>query len=381
VIEATATDDVPVLTRDLPGTGGVLRTSPDDFVVDELPAYAPSGQGDHVFIQIEKRGLTTPTAITAIATALGIDRRDIGAAGMKDRHAVTRQWLSLPPPVTPERALALEIADLAILSAARHGHKLRTGHLRGNAFRLRVRGVGPDAAEHARAILARLAAAPGAPNAYGEQRWGRDRDNATAGRALVLGEATRGRDRRRDRLMVSALQAALFNRWLAARIADGLYATAIPGDVMHKLARQAAPGDEPVRGGMFDSTDPATDQGRLAAGEIVPTGPMFGHRMRAPAAGTVAAARELEILAAAGLAVEDFRRVGPLAEGTRRDEAIVVDAPTVIAFAPDAIEVSFALPAGAYATTIMREVMKLDPGAAEPAAPDPDVGEPAVPEA
>jgi tRNA pseudouridine13 synthase len=345
---------VPLLTAALPGTGGVLRASPDDFVVDELPAYPASGAGDHVFVQLEKRGLTTPAAIGTIAAALGVDRRDVGAAGMKDRHAVTRQWISLPPPVTPERALALELPGIRVLQAIRHGHKLRTGHLRGNAFRLAVRGVGPEAVDRAAAILAALARAPGVPNAFGEQRFGRDRDNADAGRALVTGEARRGRDRRRDRLLVSALQAALFNRWLAARIADGLYATALDGDVMHKLA------SDTVRGGMFDSTDAATDQARLVAGELAPTGPMFGHRMRAPAAGTRAAEREAAILAAAGLALDDFRRVGPLAEGTRRDAGMVVTAPTVTALGPDAIEVAFALPAGGYATTVMREVMKVD---------------------
>jgi tRNA pseudouridine13 synthase len=344
-------DLVPVLTADLPGTGGAIRTTADDFVVDEVPAYAPSGAGDHVFVRIEKRELTTPAAIAAIAAAVGVDRRDIGAAGMKDRIAVTRQWLSLPPPVTPERAQAIEVAGITVLEAARHPHKLRTGHLRGNAFRLVVRGVGPDAVAQARAVLDRLAVAPGAPNGYGAQRFGRAGDNADAGLALIRGDARpgRGRDQRRDRLMISALQSRLFNRWLAARIADGLYATAISGDVMHKLS-----------GGMFDSTDPGVDGPRLAAGEIVPTGPMFGHRMRAPAAATPAAEREAAVLAAAGLTVDDFRRVGAIAEGTRRDAGIAVDAATVVAIAPDAIELAFTLPAGAYATTVLREVMKCD---------------------
>ena len=349
--------DVPLVSADLPGTGGVLRTAPEDFVVDELPVYAPAGTGDHVFVRIEKRGLTTPAAIAILAGALGVDKRDVGAAGMKDRHAVTRQWLSLPPPVTPERALAVTAPGLVVLEAARHPHKLRTGHLRGNAFALRVRGVGDAAvaAERARAILARLQAAPGAPNPYGAQRYGAAGDNAAAGLALVRGEARRGGDRRRDRLLVSALQSALFDRWLAARIDDGLYATALAGDVMHKRAI-----GEDGRGGMFECTDPAVDQARLAAGEIVPTGPMFGHRMRAPAPGTPAAEREAAILAAAGVTAEDLRRAGPLGEGTRRDAAVVVSATQVGIAGADAIDVCFTLPSGAYATTIMREVTKHD---------------------
>src|SRR5690242_15851465 len=95
--------NLPFLTASLPGIGGILRAQDEDFVVDEELPYAASGAGDHVFARIEKRGLTTPQAVTAIARALRVRDRDIGVAGMKDRHAVTRQWISLPPPVTPEQ--------------------------------------------------------------------------------------------------------------------------------------------------------------------------------------------------------------------------------------------------------------------------------------
>ena len=173
--------DLPYLTSALPGIGGVLRTVPEDFIVDEIGAYSPSGAGDHVFVRIEKRGLTTAQAVQRIARALGVNERDVGVAGMKDRHAVTRQWLSLPPPVTPEQATALALEDVRVLEAVRHGHKLRTGHVRANRFVLRVRGVGPevgDAEARAKAILDVLARPPGAPNFYGEQRFGREGDNA-----------------------------------------------------------------------------------------------------------------------------------------------------------------------------------------------------------
>jgi tRNA pseudouridine13 synthase len=339
--------ELPYLTADLPGTGGALRTANEDFVVDEELPYAASGAGDHVFVKIEKRGLTTPFAAAAIARALGIAQRDIGIAGMKDRHAVTRQWLSLPPPITPEVALALEIDNLTILEAVRHGHKLRTGHVRANRFVLRVRGVADDAAERASAVLARLAEPPGAPNWYGEQRFGRDGDNAARGRELVTGVRRLGRDRRGDRLMVSALQSQLFNDWLRARLADGLYRRVIGGDVMHKLA-----------GGMFTSEDAPTDEARLLAGELAVTGPMFGERMRRPPDGSPAAEREAAILAAAELPLSAFSAVRALAEGTRRDATIEVTGVTVATVAPEVIEVGFTLPGGAYATAVMREVMK-----------------------
>jgi tRNA pseudouridine13 synthase len=348
---------LPYLTSELPGIGGVLRSTDEDFVVDEEPAYAPSGAGDHVFVRIEKRGLTTPHAVRAIADALGVRDRDIGVAGMKDRHAVTTQWLSLPPPVTPEAARALELAGVRVLEAARHPHKLRTGHVRANRFRLRVRGLpaglAPELALRARAILDRLAEPPGAPNWYGEQRFGRDGDNAARGRELVSGARRPGRDRRMDRLMISALQSELFNAWLAARVADGLYRRVLAGDVLHKRG-----------GGLFDCADPATDEPRLLAGEVVATGPMFGDRMRRPGDGTPAAEREAAILDSAGLAPDAFAAVRALAEGTRRDAAVPLADAAAAAADDGTIEVAFTLPGGAYATTIMREVMKAEPSLA-----------------
>lgn len=343
---------LPFLTADLPGTGGVLRSRDEDFVVDEELPYPASGTGEHVFVRIEKRGLTTRFAAGQIAKALGIAERDIGIAGMKDRHAVTRQWLSLPPPVTPDAVTALAIDGLAILETIRHGHKLRTGHVRRNRFVLRVRGAVAGAAERARAILDALARAPGAPNWYGEQRFGRDGDNAQKGREL-LASGKRGRDKKLDRLFISSLQSELFNQWLTARIEDGLYRAVLAGDICHKTG-----------GGMFGSDDPATDTARLVAGELVVTGPMFGDKMRRPADASPAAEREAAVLARAGLTLESFAPVRAFAEGTRRDAAIAVADWQVTAGDADpasdgeTFEVSFALPGGAYATAVMREVMK-----------------------
>jgi tRNA pseudouridine13 synthase len=336
--------NLPFLTADLPGIGGVLRATDDDFVVDEVPAYPASGSGDHVFVHIEKRGLTTPQVTQAIARALRIKDRDIGVAGMKDRHAVTRQWLSLPPPVTPEAASALSIDGVRILETVRHNHKLRTGHLRGNRFVLRITNCDVDAANRASRILERLSQPPGAPNWYGEQRFGKYGDNAARGRELVAGTAP-GKDRRIDRLLVSALQSELFNNWLVARMADGLYDTVLVGDVLHK-----------VGGGLFICDDPTTDTARLRAGEVVITGPMFGVSMKLPAG--AAAVREQAILDAAGIAREAFERVARIAEGTRRDATIAVRDITVREAGPSTLEVAFALPSGAYATAVMREVMK-----------------------
>lgn len=337
--------ELPYLTASLPGTGGVLRSRDDDFVVDEQPAYLPSGAGDHVMVRLEKRGLTTPQAVQAIARAVGCGERDIGVAGMKDRHAVTRQWISLPPPITPEAALAISLDGITILEAARHGNKLRTGHVTANRFVLRVRDAVADAVPRARAILDELVRA-GAPNWYGEQRFGRDGDNAARGRTIVM-TGQRGRDRRMDRLMVSSLQSQLFNDWLRARMTDGLYRTVLAGDLLRKMS-----------GGQFWCDDPATDQARLDAGELVITGPMFGDSMRRPPDGTPAAEREDAILAAADVPRDAFAKVKQIAEGTRRDASIAVTEVQVVAEG-DVLVIEMTLPGGAYATAVMREVMKL----------------------
>jgi tRNA pseudouridine13 synthase len=346
---------LPLLTAALPGTGGRLRVSPDDFRVVERPAYEPSGDGDHVFVTIEKRDLTTFEAVKRIAAAVDVRASDIGTAGMKDRHAVTVQRLSLPPPCSPEQALAVAVDGIRIVDAARHPHKLKTGHLRGNQFVITIRdtaAAADQAAARAEAILGELARPPGLPNGYGEQRFGARGDTAAVGRALLRGERTPGRPPRgkKRRLFISAYQSLLFNEYLRRRIEDGLYRTALAGDVMEKRT-----------GGRFVSTEPEVDQARVDAGEIAPTGPMFGPKMMAPPPGSAAAEREAAVLAADDATVELFAGAGKLAAGTRRAIGVPVIGAAARPVADRAIEITFELPAGAYATELLREIVKGTP--------------------
>lgn len=347
--------ELPYLTVDLPGTSGVLRQTEDDFRVDERLAYEPTGEGDHVFARIEKRGLATPAAAKAMARALGVAERDVGWAGMKDKRAVTRQTLSFPPPCTPEAIAALDVPGVTVLSSTRHRHKLRTGHLRGNRFVLCVRDLSVDehaGAERARAILAALACAPGSPNWFGAQRFGRNGDNAGIGRALIKNEplpsGVRKPRGRQLRMYVSALQSSLFNEYLRERMNDGLFARVIDGDILKKRDS----------GGMFVCDAPAVDQVRLDAGEIVATGPMFGHKVDLPPENTAAGARECALLTRHTLTTGEFARMRKLGVGTRRPLAVAVDEIDVRPVDERAIEISFMLPAGAYATAVAREVVK-----------------------
>ncbi len=343
---------LPFAAPSCPKLTGRIKAEPEDFVVEEVPAYEFSGDGDHILLYVEKRDVAHGDMLRMLGAALGVRDQDIGTAGTKDRRAVTRQWISVPVAC----AGALDAGRLAgpeggpvpgirVLETTRHTNKLKTGHLRGNRFRILVRDADATLIPELRAA-AEIIAANGFPNIFGGQRFGRNMDNVGLGLALLgLGQGG-GRGPRvgnfERRMAISAVQSAMFNLWVAARYADGLTRTVLEGDVMAKTAT----------GGMFQSTDPVTDQARFDAGEIAITGPMFGGRMMG--AGAVAGERENAILAAAGMDARSFAPAGKLAEGTRRD-LVVVPEGLAVDVTPDGALFSFFLPKGCYASVLMRE--------------------------
>jgi tRNA pseudouridine13 synthase len=339
---------LPCITAGLSGIRGRIKTSADDFRVEEIPAYPPEGQGDHLFLLVEKRDLSAEQLVSHLARCLKIAHQDIGTAGMKDRQAVTRQVVSVP-------AGCLSLVEgfsheqIRILETHRHPHKLRTGHLKGNRFSLLVRDAGPDALEKAQAISQELART-GVPNYFGEQRFGREAETLKLGIELLNGTKRPGsipRARRKFllRLALSAAQSALFNLALARRIEAQTVGRVQAGDVMQVVAS----------GGPFVAVDPAIEQPRCDAREIVISGPMFGPKMK-PAAGDVAT-WESELLAPLGIAVTDFERYSNLTPGTRRPYLIW---PEGLSIAPEAegIRLEFTLPPGSYATVVLREFQK-----------------------
>lgn len=336
---------LPFVTADLPGSGGVVKASPEDFRVDEVPAYPPQGAGPHLWLRVEKRDRTTRDVVRALARALGVPEREAGYAGLKDRAAVTTQWLSFPVAKDPDPA-SLAGDGYRVLEASRHQNKLRTGHLRGNVFAAVVRGG--DLAR-ARACADALAAR-GLANFFGAQRFGAEGKNADLGRALLLGhgddpEVRRAsRDRFLRRLVLSAWQSRLFNAWLAERLQDGLFAAALQGDVLKKLDS----------GGLFTCEDPSVDGPRVARFEVSPAGPMFGHKLR-PAEGE-ALRREERLLAAEGIGPAELLRGGGETEGTRRAGRL----PIAVALEPveGGYRARFELPRGSYATVVLGELAK-----------------------
>lgn len=340
---SASTAELPYLTASLPGTGGALRATHDDFCVDEIPAYEPSGEGDHVYARIEKRDMTTPFAVQQLARALGVDPRDVGYAGLKDRHAVTTQWVSLPK-VDPAAVESLAIENLRVLAVSRHRNKLRTGHLRGNRFSLRITGLDDVDGALARAErIVDVLRSAGVPNYYGEQRFGRAGDNADRGFAWLKGGPS-PKQPFEKKLFVSAAQSELFNRYLSARVRDGLLATYLDGELAMRW---------PVGGPWH--VDPSEAQGLYDARGASAAGPIFGTKMLR--AKGDAQAREERELSAEGLTYESFARARDLGEGSRRPVRMIVD-DLRVARDGAALRLTFTLPAGGYATTLAREVMK-----------------------
>ncbi len=315
-----------------------VRTTPEDFRVDEEPLYPPGGEGGHTFVRVEKRLRTTEAVARDLARQAGVRAKDVGYAGRKDRVAVTTQWFSVPD-LDPETALGLSLAEVKVLEAVRHPHKLRTGQLRGNRFTLCLRGVDEGTLASARERLAD-AERRGLPNRFGAQRFGREGDNADRARRYCAG-TLRVRDKREARFLVSAWQSEVFNAVLAARPA--------PLDVLEA-------GDLAMRhdsGGAFVVEDPAAEQPRATAFEISPSGPIFGPKMSWPT-GEVAL-RERRVMEDHGLDPDALKLPGVRARGARRPMRMRLS-DVALASEPDAVRFAFSLPAGSFASVVVEEI-------------------------
>ena len=346
---------------------GRIKATPEDFVVEEIPLYEPSGEGEHLYIRFTKRGLNTDLAARQIGSALGVNMRDVGIAGMKDRHAVTTQTISVPIPRgeaglgIEARALALAIDGITVHEARRHGNKLRTGHLGGNRFTIAVRDIPHDRVGEVITTLEGIGRV-GIPNAFGSQRFGRDRDNADRARGWLSGRIPPPRDFRMKKLLWSSLQSELFNEVLRRRVEDGTWTTPLEGDLVKR--RES--------GGLFLCADVQVDQARALAGEVSPTGPMFGVKMRSPE-GKPGELERAVLSEKLGESV-DFAATKPFGEGTRRALRLWVEelrveiengeAPAIAREQGVNIRVYFVLPKGAYATTVLSAAVALDETAA-----------------
>ena len=353
------------LTRDVLPVAGLARLEPEDFVVEEVPLYPFSGSGEHLYVTIEKRGIPTPEAIRRLARVFGKRDRDVGYAGLKDAHAVTRQTLSFQL-VDAARLEGFSDPQIKVVAVTRHANKLKLGHLAGNRFTIRLRGVSLADEPSVRAVVEQLAR-DGAPNFFGLQRFGARFNSHRLGAALVRmdakgfldellapdgaatpssGDVSPANDARREPPRVreareayvrgdfAAAFTAIPHSFQAERAALGalarsgadlegavrmvplrwrrFYASALQSALfnaylLRRLDRLDALAAGEVaflerNGAAFLVTDPATDASRVASREISASGPLFGAKLLRPLEGTPARADEDSVLAGAAWA-------------------------------------------------------------------------------
>lgn len=326
-----------------------IRSIPEDFVVEELDAFAPSGSGEHLLLSVEKRGMNTAYAAKRIAAWAGVPESAIGYAGLKDRHALTRQRFSvhLPKKVAPDLA-GLQSGDaesgsgqsLRVLACDWHARKLPRGALAGNRFVLTLRNVegDRDSIEQRLSVIA----AVGVPNYFGEQRFGRSGDNVQQALSMFAGRRVRREERS---LLLSAARSELFNRVLAARVSGGNWNTPLAGEVWVLDGTRSVFGPEPWS---------ETLAQRLAAFDIHPTAPLWGQgELRSDDAAAVVELSALD--GAQALALRHGLEHAGLRQERRSIRLRVVEM-TWSWPRRDLLQLAFELPPGSYATAVLDEI-------------------------
>ena len=409
------------LTHDIGPVGGTLKVRPEDFIVEELPAYQPCGEGEHLYLFLEKRGLSTLVMVREIARHFGVRESAVGYAGLKDKHAITRQLVSVHlPGRTHDEFPAIEDDRFRVLWVDRHTNKLRRGHLEGNRFVIRLRDVEATAALPAMRVLNELARV-GVPNRLGEQRFGALQCNHLVGRAIVLGDdeqvirqllfpdgvvfestaearelcargawkealalfsrsalaehavcralargsspakAVAAIPNHERQYFVSAFQSAVFNAVLDERLDAGSLDTLIEGDLAFKHEN----------GAVFDvaaeDVSSAQTRERLGRIEISPSGPLWGASMKR--AGGRVGATEIDALARFGVTIDEIdaysNRSRHNLPGARRPLRVPLTNHDVDGGMDEHghyVRLAFELPRGAFATSVMQEVVKASNG-------------------
>ncbi|GAA0791636.1 tRNA pseudouridine(13) synthase TruD [Marinobacterium sediminicola] len=330
-----------------PLSQAMLRSAADDFQVYERLPFEPDGEGEHLFLYIRKTGENTDWVARQLARFCQISPRDVGYAGKKDRHAVTEQWFSVRLPIGRTLNWSLFGGEtIEVLKTERHSRKLRLGALSGNRFVIRLRQVSQPDALAARIEKVRL----GVPNYFGEQRFGNDGGNLTKGQALLAG-TLRERQRHKKGLYISALRSWLFNQVISARIDQQLWSSILPGDVLMLNGTQSC----------FMADNPSDMMPRLEQGDLHLTGPMWGRGELMTQID--ARAFEMAALAPWQSLCEGLEGLGLNQE--RRSLRLMPQGLKAEAEAEDQWRLEFELPAGAFATSVLRELCQWHNAATE----------------
>ncbi len=327
-----------------PTTSAVFKKIASDFCVTEDLGFELSGAGEHHCFQIRKTGVSTPQVVRNLAKIAGVREHDVGYAGLKDRMGVCVQWFSV---YQPHRASidtsALESMHVEILRSTRNSRKIRRGSHRRNEFEIRLRDVGQQAQDDLAQRLARIAV-EGVPNYFGEQRFGRENSNVAIALRLFSADLKLRKGFQRG-ILLSAARSYVFNELLSQRVGAGQWNRYMNGDVMNLAGTESVFVPE-----LWDDAL----QARLQSADIHPTGALWGSGELRSRDDT----RAFELMLAkehhdicAGLAqfgLQQARRSLRLMVEDLRWEFLDTD-----------LVVRFALPPGAYATSVLREVCGL----------------------
>lgn len=326
-----------------------LKSVPEDFVVEEVLGFEPDGEGEHLWLWVEKRGLNTEQVIAAVAAELNLPVRQVSYAGLKDRQALTRQWLSVHWPGDGRwtRATTLSGDGYQVLRQARSLRKLRPGAHAGNRFRIMLRAVTAPPA----LVAARLqqVAAEGVPNHFGLQRFGWQQDNIARGLALLARRQQGGRRRPgvRESLWLSAVRSALFNQVLDHRVSDGSWARYLPGDVLQLDGRHSF---------FVPAGTPDDGLERLHTQALHVTGPLPGAGR--PVVTDEVAALEASVLAPWAAVVDALAALNvPHQRRALRLRVADLDWQWP---ADGLLQLTFELTAGAFATSVLSSLFTLD---------------------
>jgi len=329
-----------------PPVSALLRASPADFRVEEDLGFEPeAGAGEHVWLWVEKENLNTVDAAARLARFAGLRERDISYAGLKDKRAITRQWFSLHLLNRDIDWSAWSDPALRIERVLRHHRKLRRGAHRGNRFELVLRDVQGDLGAFAERLV--TIGRDGAPNYFGEQRFGRDGRNLDGARRWIARSCPR-LPRHQLSLYLSSLRSYLFNRVLAERVADGSWRTALEGEVF-MLAGS---------GSVFQDTVDDALRARLERADLSLTGPLPG-RAAGLAPQAAVAALESSCLEAEAELIEALARAG--VDAARRALRVVPGDWTCERSGERDWRLGFSLPKGCFATALVRELARLNP--------------------
>ncbi len=399
-------NNLPYLTSSIPGIPATFKSEASDFIVEEIPSYLPEGEGEHLYVLVEKQNITTYEVVRFFCESLKIKEREIGYAGLKDAKAISRQWFSLRL-VTEEQFKQCEHPKLKFLQVSLHKNKLRIGHLRGNRFQIVLRDIAASSVEPIQNIL-KVLEKQGVPNYFGEQRFGRYGDNHLIGKALlqekyeeairiILGASENNApedvsfearklfdegkwepslsqwphffkmerrllydwiktDQNAEKVIVnlprkmkyfymSSYQSYIFNRCLEKRLET--ISQLFEGDVAEKVANRA----------LFDVEEVEVEKERCHAFEISPSGPVFGPKMKM--AKGFELDLEKQVLDEEEISPEIFKSPFPKIElsGTRRAYRFPIKEIEVEPILKG-VQLSFELPKGCYATSVLREIIK-----------------------